>query len=302
MEKHVTVVAPAYNHEQYIQECLWSVASQNCPGLELVVLDDCSKDGTVSAIQELLRNERFCASFPGGIQFIPHRKNAGAHSTINEGLERAGGEYVSVINTDDVFGENRLNLLLEACRKTGSALAFGGIRVIDGNGKPVCDGYGKAIMKYQDTALKCPTITMALTRGNSAISTGNMLFTRELYHRLGGFRKYRYVHDWDFVLRAALYTEPLFVPEALYYYRLHENNTISEISQNTEAANAVEGAGTKIAENPLTDFLQHILRGEYENTAIPEREVWEYFFQYKRYYSDDDAALWAWEKAKKERA
>lgn len=302
MDKSISVVAPAYNHEEFIRKCLWSVAEQNCPDMELIILDDLSKDGTVDIIQELLDDPTFCGAFDRGVRFIKHNVNKGAHYSINEGLEAASGRYLSIINTDDAFGPNRLNLLLARCEESHSQFAFGGICSVDQYDQPITDGYGKAIMKYQETARRTPTVTMALTRGNSTISTGNMVFSKELYQRLNGFRKYRYVHDWDFALRAALLTEPVFVEEALYYYRLHTHNTISEISQNPANATATEESGSAdspCAENPLIDFLAHVLKGEYENTAIPPLEVWEYFFRCKKYFPDDDDALWAWEQAKR---
>lgn len=298
MDKSVTVVAPAYNHEQFITGALESVARQNYRDMELIVLDDKSSDHTVSMIQELLEKPSFRNSFSKGIRFIQHQENKGAHYSINEGLTSAKGKYLAIINTDDTYGLNRLNLLLDRLTESDSEFAFGGICAVDENDQPINDGYGKAIMKYQDTAKRCPTITMALTRGNSTISTGNMVFTADLYRRLNGFRKYRYVHDWDFALRAALETEPIFVPEAIYYYRLHTHNTITEIAEDRADSNAAESdSGTEKLENPLIDFLRHVIKGEYTNRKIPSLDVWDYFFRYKKYYDDDDGALWAWEEA-----
>mgnify|MGYP002861042311 CR=1 FL=1 len=299
MDKSVSVIAPAYNHEKYIESCLWSIAKQNCKEMELIVLDDCSKDRTRVIIEKTIKQKEFCDRFSMGVRFIPHQKNKGAHDTINEGLMMAKGNYLAVINTDDAFGEHHLELLLDACEENGSEFAFGGIRVIDEHDEPVTEGYGKAIMKYQDTARMCPTITMGLTRGNSTISTGNMVFTARLYRKLGGFRNYKYVHDWDFALRSALITEPVFVPEAYYVYRLHGGNTISEIAGRPEDANRMENEEDGPAPNPLIEFLQKVLKGEYTNMRIPSLPVWEYFFQYKKYYSDDIDAKWAWAEAKR---
>lgn len=299
MDKSVSVIAPAYNHEKYIESCLRSIANQKCEDMELIVLDDCSKDRTPQIIRQLLAQESFQKAFSMGTKFIPHEKNKGAHDTINEGLLMAKGKYLAVINTDDAFGENHLSGLLDACERKNSEFAFGGVRVVDENDRPVNEGYGQAIMKYQDTARMCPTVTMGLTRGNSTISTGNMVFTSRLYRELGGFRNYKYVHDWDFALRAALITEPAFVPEAYYVYRLHGGNTISEIAGRPEDADKMENTEDGSAPNPLIEFLQKILKGEYTNTRIPSLPVWEYFFQYKKYYSDDVDAKWAWVEAKR---
>jgi len=293
------VIAPAYNHEKYIESCLQSIANQKCEDMELIVLDDCSKDRTPQIIRQLLAQESFQKAFSMGTKFIPHEKNKGAHDTINEGLLMAKGKYLAVINTDDAFGENHLSGLLDACERKNSEFAFGGVRVVDENDRPVNEGYGQAIMKYQDTARMCPTVTMGLTRGNSTISTGNMVFTSRLYRELGGFRNYKYVHDWDFALRAALITEPVFVPEAYYIYRLHGGNTIREIASRPENANKTENKADGLASNPLIEFMQNVLKGEYTNARIPSLPVWEYFFQYKKYYSDDVDAKWAWGEAKR---
>ena len=274
-----------------------SVASQNCPNLELIVLDDKSTDHTADIIQEIISRPSFKVAFERGIKFIKHSINQGAHDSINEGLNIATGNFLTIINTDDYFGQERLNRILSICAEQEREFAFGGIKVVDENNNPVETGYGKAIMKYQDTACKAPTISMALTRGNSTISTGNMIFTRRIYNQLNGFRNYKYVHDWDFALRAALLTEPVFVPEALYFYRLHTHNTIAEISDNPENANKTENSSEEALDNPLVEFLRHIRRGEYANPQIPSVDVWEYFFNYKKYYNDDNDALWAWKES-----
>ena len=299
MDKSVSVIAPAYNHEKYIESCLRSIANQKCEDMELIVLDDCSKDRTPQIIRQLLAQESFQKAFSMGTKFIPHEKNKGAHDTINEGLLMAKGKYLAVINTDDAFGENHLSGLLDACERKNSEFAFGGVRVVDENDRPVNEGYGQAIMKYQDTARMCPTVTMGLTRGNSTISTGNMVFTARLYRELGGFRNYKYVHDWDFALRAALITEPVFVPDAYYIYRIHTGNTISELANHSENANKMEGESEQSGPNPLIEFLQKILLGQYTNEKIPSREVWEYYFTYKKYFNDDDGGLYAWNEAKR---
>ena len=299
MDKSVSIIAPAYNHEKYVESCLRSVANQKCEEMELIVLDDCSTDGTPNVIRQLIDEESFRKAFSMGIRFIQHKKNKGAHNTINEGLEIAKGKYLAVINTDDAFGDNRLDRLLDACEREGSEFAFGGVRVVDENDKTLTEGYASGIITHQNTARMCPTVTMALTRGNSTISTGNMVFSSRLYRELGGFRSYKYAHDWDFALRAALITEPLFVPDAYYIYRLHSANTISELATRPQDAYIMENGGGQSGKNPLTEFLLRVLKGQYTNKKIPPREAWEYFFAYKKYQDYDHDGPDAWNEAKK---
>ena len=60
------------------------------------------------------------------------------------------------------------------------------------------------------------------------------MFKRELFDLVGGFSDLKFCHDWDFILTALRFTDPIFVDKALYYYRLHTSNTISEAHRNGE--------------------------------------------------------------------
>src|SRR5207244_2829224 len=67
-----------------------------------------------------------------------------------------------------------------------------------------------------------------LSNQNIIATTSNAIFSRALYDRVGGFADFRYVHDWDFFLRAAWHGTAQYVPHALTLYRQHRSNTISE--------------------------------------------------------------------------
>ena len=78
--------------------------------------------------------------------------------------------------------------------------------------------------------MRYPTNGYALLKNQIAIMTGNFAFSRKLYEKLSGFRHYRYVHDWDFILRALFYTEPCYLREPLYSYRIHGDNTFKSLA------------------------------------------------------------------------
>jgi glycosyltransferase involved in cell wall biosynthesis len=67
-----------------------------------------------------------------------------------------------------------------------------------------------------------------LTDQNYLITTSNMVFRKSLHARVGGFRPYRYVHDWDFALRAMLLGRAAYIRRFLTAYRTHSHNTILE--------------------------------------------------------------------------
>jgi hypothetical protein len=83
-------------------------------------------------------------------------------------------------------------------------------------------------------------VGFALTLTNVAISTGNFFFRRSLYREVGEFRPYKLCHDWDFILRCLLCTEPVYVPEPLYGYRLHTANSFSSLMSTAAAVECPE--------------------------------------------------------------
>lgn len=220
----VSVIVPSYNHAAFIRECLESVYRQTWPRIELIVIDDGSLDDSVDVIGTALKSCPFPHSFVT-------RQNLGAHVTINEGLSLARGDYVNILNSDDRFVPRRIERMVAAVAGIGADWGFAGVEIIDADGQPAVGPQGsmeenlKAIVADLASA---PTVGFALLRSNASISTGNLFISREFLGRIGGFSDLRYHHDWEFVLRASLASEAVYVPETLYQYRLHDHNTTSE--------------------------------------------------------------------------
>jgi glycosyltransferase involved in cell wall biosynthesis len=217
-----SVVVPCYNHERYVAACLEAIDRQDVDGLEIIVIDDGSKDRSWELID--------------GHQFSPRHTvkklrtpNRGAHAALNLGLAEATGKYVALCNSDDLFAPDRLQALRQAVVEHGARFAFSKVWYVDGDGRDVTQSsaYAAELKGKQDAISTFPSVGWALIPTNVTISTGNFFFERSLAIEVGAFRPYRLVHDWDFVLRALLVTEPLYVPRALYGYRLHGTNSFT---------------------------------------------------------------------------
>ncbi len=223
----VSVIVPSYNYEKYIRSALLSIFNQQYHSLELIIVDDSSKDKSCEIIESMLADKEFKKRFAKEIIFLKHDSNQGAHKSINEGINRSSGEYVTILNADDLFETNRIGELVSNIVEKQSHFIFSKVKVINEYEKEISDSNEQAIdfIRIQESIEKFPTVGWSLIPHNTAISTGNMLFTKELFDRLGGFRNLQYCHDWDFALRALLVTEPLYIDTTLYLYRLHGNNT-----------------------------------------------------------------------------
>src|SRR6266852_3055872 len=107
----VSVVMPVYNHRDYVTQAIESVYAQTYRPIELIIIDDGSSDGSVKAVRDFIE----ASAPPDGIAVrFQHRENRGAYATINEGLDLAAGEYLAILNSDDLYVRERLERCIEA--------------------------------------------------------------------------------------------------------------------------------------------------------------------------------------------
>lgn len=261
----VSVVVPVYNHQRYVTACLASICDQGWPDLELIVIDDGSKDDSWSLIEGF--------PYPRGVlPKLERSVNRGASTTLNVGLARATGEVIALCNSDDVFLPGRLTTMVRALESSSRDFAFSRVRCLDGHGRDVTASapYAQELARKQDEIAAMPAVGFALMLTNVAISTGNFLFRRSLLDALGGFRPYKLVHDWDFILRALLLTEPLFVDAPLYGYRLHGENSFPSLLSSVAAVECPE---------LMRRFLKAASAARPRNALCPSPLNWPGFFE-----------------------
>ncbi len=153
MDKKVSIIVPVYNVEKFIIEAVESVRSQTYHNWELLlVLDGCT-DRTEEVLAEYcddVKDER--------IRILRQPHNQGVAAARNRGVKEASGRYIAYLDSDDLWGEDKLAKQLAFMEAQDAAFSFTGYEFADENGK----GLGKvvrvpAVMGYQD-ALKNTTI------------------------------------------------------------------------------------------------------------------------------------------------
>lgn len=126
----ISVIIPVYNTKQYLRSCLDSILAQTCTDLEILFIDDGSTDGSA----ELL--DAFAAE-DSRIRVI-HQPNGGVCAARNRGIEEAGGDWFSFIDSDDTLEPDLYELLLGLTWKYGVEIAHCSYnRVTDGAVKPI---------------------------------------------------------------------------------------------------------------------------------------------------------------------
>jgi len=114
----ISVVVPVFNTAELVRASVSSVLEHTRAGIEIICVDDGSTDGSAEILGLLAANDdRVCVVRLG--------TNHGASTARNSGIERAKGDYVFFLDSDDMVPPGALDLLLSAARQTGSALTIG---------------------------------------------------------------------------------------------------------------------------------------------------------------------------------
>lgn len=236
----VSIVIPCYNHEKFVQDCIQSVIDQTYDNIELIIIDDGSKDNSVDKIKEMIP---LCEKRFTNFEFR-YRPNKGLSATLNEALEWCKGEYFSAIASDDIMLKNKTAIQVEFLNKNKSVLAvFGGIKLIDENNRELSErlsqseiyDFRKIIMHEHD--LPAPTQMIRL----------NAL------REVGGYNPNILIEDWYMWLKLSSIGNLYYMNELLCLYRQHDNN----ISKNF----------LKMHQGRI-DVLSHFKNSVYYNKAL----------------------------------
>lgn len=212
----ISVIIPSYNHVDYVGEAIRSVLEQSRDAfsLELIVIDDGSTDGSV----EFLRQLESSGEHPFKLIL---KSNEGLCKTLNRAIvEYAGGEYIAVIASDDMWHPEKLKRQLEhILQHPSSSLCYSNARTFG------ADRNERRASRFVFSG----NVKSKLTLYNF-IPAGTIFFTRALYDSIGGFDETGLrLEDWDFLLRASAVTEFCYLDEELLLYRLHDESSIAKM-------------------------------------------------------------------------
>lgn len=122
----ISVIVPVYNVKPYLRSCVDSILAQTLPGIEIILVDDGSTDGSGLICDEYARQNK-C------IQVI-HKENGGLGSARNAGLDAARGAYIAFVDSDDCIAPEMYQRLLCALRENNAELSICGYQKIETSG------------------------------------------------------------------------------------------------------------------------------------------------------------------------
>lgn len=173
MQPLVSVIMPAYNAEKYIGEAISSVLSQTWTNWELLILDDCSTDGTAAIAEGFARLDT-------RIRLLRNPQNMGVAKTRNQGIDLAQGEWIALLDSDDVWHSDKLSKQLAVANRTGADIIYCSYSLVVESGRTLLDFIVPETTSYdcmlKKSVLSCSTVLLH----RSVLS--NHRFSTDYYH------------------------------------------------------------------------------------------------------------------------
>jgi glycosyltransferase involved in cell wall biosynthesis len=199
----ISVITPSYNQGQFLEQTILSVLGQSYPNLEYIIVDGGSSDNSVDVINKYEKHIAYWVS----------EKDSGQSNAINKGFERATGDILCWLNSDDMFMPGIFSFIsneLDIAKPmllTGSSIRY--LETAEGiktSGHTVISDCQELSLKDVDYIMQPSTF-----------------WTRKAWHEIGKLNEdFHYVFDWEWFLRAELLEIPVkVVNKALSIYRIH---------------------------------------------------------------------------------
>lgn len=218
----VSVIVPTFNGERYIRETLASILNQDYENLEVLVVDDGSRDNTQKIVSSIADQR---------VRLCRHLRNRGIAAARNNGLRRAKGKYVCFFDHDDIMLPEAIRKRAEFLEKRDRAnVVFGFTRdVIDTNGNPLSKNPLGESLQRQLEIIRFLRCFGAIQRNRFselfchfvALFT-NLMMRASFMRKAGRFdESFAYLDDVDFIYKVNRMSDLYFVDAPLKHYRFH---------------------------------------------------------------------------------
>jgi glycosyltransferase involved in cell wall biosynthesis len=238
--KKVSVVIPTYNHSAYVLEAINSVKASEGVEVEIVVINDGSRDNSHELLNDL----------PGIRYFLT--ENRGAHSALNTGIAKSTHDFIAILNDDDLYKPDHLLGSVLELEATGADIV---ISRYEAFGKGPFLEQIKNHSAVSDLRIKQYGLLKTLLQINWAVSTSAFCFRKQIFQSNGGFSALSMCHDYEFLLSALVHCQAkiFYSNRTDWLYRCHSENSSHKVD--TEERRAQWYAATFIS---FTSFPEHI--------------------------------------------
>lgn len=257
----VSVIVPIYNVREYLAACLDSLCSQSLREIEIICVDDASTDGSAEILRDFDKLDN-------RIRAIFQDSNRGVSVARNEGLARANGKYIKIIDSDDVLQLDSLEVLVNEVEAHDADIVFHDANLLDEHGKRELYPYCERHRKLHDML------------GHAAWW---YMFKGELLskHPEVRFPEGAHPHEdstFSFMLITFCKTHR-YVVKALLDYRQHDGMVMRQVSG---AKREQHQRSSELCLVALSDFYQELPRDLANRRRIPYEDLAMLFWLYSR--------------------
>lgn len=259
----ISVVLPTYNGEKYLSKSIDSILDQSYTDLELIIVDDCSKDSTPEIIRNYINKDK-------RVRSIRNETNRKLPASLNKGFGLSSGEYLTWTSDDNIYKPDALEKMKA---------------YLD---EHTCDSIVYCNMEYIDDEGKATEKESSVSGDIRQLFQWNVigacfLYRREVHEKLRGYDENKFlIEDYDFWLRAALEYEYGFIPDILYRYRVHEKSLTAQRRKEIRQRTYEELKG--ILHSCPDKYKSALLRGllEYAYAEENDKEYREFYNALKK--------------------
>ena len=202
----LSIITPVRNARKYVASCIESVAAQDCPEVEHIIVDGASTDGTTAIVSEH-------AKARPGLRFIAE-PDKGQSDAQNKGIRAAKADYVGILNVDDFYAPGALRRVVEIIRGLREP------RFIHGNCNVLSEGDGLARIN-RPFLLKFENVVVDREAWPFPHNPSSYFYPKRLHEEVGYYDvDEHFAMDLKFVLAAIQVIEPLYIDEVLGNFRL----------------------------------------------------------------------------------
>lgn len=219
MEDLVSVVIPTYNREKTLARSIESVLNQTYKNFEIIVVDDNSIDSSNEIMNRYMQEN-------SNIKYIKHNRNKGGSAARNTGAKAASGKYLSFLDSDDEWIENKLELDISTIINKTADMVYSDMDVID----------VKTQIMTKHKHLPCKDMYLGLLSRNIIGGTSVITIKKSVFEEINGFdENLPSCQDWDFYIKVAYMHKILKIDKSLLKYYVHSESISGNIN------NAISG-------------------------------------------------------------
>lgn len=242
--KKITVIVPCYNVEKYVKKSIESILNQTYKNIEIIAIDDCSKDKTFEIIKKIEKENE------GKVRVIKNEKNLGLAATRNKGIMEAKTDFIGFIDSDDYIDENYYESLIDAIEKENAEVAITNILIVDEEGKEMSE-IQKGINPDQED------IKLASIDNGLCASACNKLFKKSLIEQYL-FLEGKINEDVASVIPSVLHANKIAYTDKCKYYYVQRNTSIQNSDFSIKRFDMFDSVKTCLDRiNDLQDFEKY---------------------------------------------